>query len=282
MDQVYEELHSTRIATQVECKSLFEKFSIPGNQNMYRPKESSNLSDLIATARDHIMEGKLNRQLAQTLRESTRTAFMSFGTLTEDQVEAFTLAAKLDEPRRSGSDISTYMGHRNGDSFLYLNPDDHLGHPRVWSRERNESAWRQVYSDLETTLAAVKSKTDVYVVCGVPGSGKTHWIRNHPWVFRNSIVVDASLPRARNRARLLALAKSYHAHVHAIHVQSPLDATLHQNSLRSVDQQVDESVLRMLFDEFEEPSQAEGFTSINVIYHDPSGSTNPSRERTSR
>ena len=86
--------------------------------------------------------------------------------------------------------------------MLYINPDDFLGSPRVFSDERNREAWKACRELVEKTLKENQERRyNFYLVCGVQGAGKTRWVKTNPARFLEpAIVLDAAQPRARDRA----------------------------------------------------------------------------------
>jgi hypothetical protein len=85
--------------------------------------------------------------------------------------------------------------------MIYVNPDDFLGNPRIFTEERNREAWRACKDLVERTLTEASERYNYYFICGVQGSGKTRWVKeNRAWFVEPAIVFDAALSRARDRA----------------------------------------------------------------------------------
>src|SRR5262245_30291896 len=86
-------------------------------------------------------------------------------------------------------------------TMIYVNPDNFLGTPRIFTEERNREAWRACKDLVEKTLSERGEPHNFYLVCGVQGSGKTRWVRKNSASFvEPAIVFDAALSRARDRA----------------------------------------------------------------------------------
>jgi hypothetical protein len=152
--------------------------------------------------------------------------------------------------------------------LIHLNPDHYLetGDGRIFTPERNAAAWEQLYLDLEEALQKGKDRAPLFVVLGVQGSGKSTWIdKNKAQLGDDVIFIDAALPGARHRARLLKLAGTTGTPATAIWINVPLETALHRNSLRQPDKQVSEDVIRYVFSNFEPPAIEEGFAEIHVI-----------------
>jgi hypothetical protein len=55
--------------------------------------------------------------------------------------------------------------------MIYVNPDDFLGNPRVFTDERNREAWRACKELVERTLSETQARYNYCLVWG-SGSGK--------------------------------------------------------------------------------------------------------------
>ena len=147
--------------------------------------------------------------------------------------------------------------------MIYVNPDNFLGSPRVFTDERNREAWRLCKELVERTLAEARELTNFYIVCGVQGSGKTWWVKNNlPYFVEPAIVFDAALPLAEVRARVVSHARRYSCRFVSVWISCELDVALAQNSARPSDEIVPEEVVRLVFNEFEPPTLDEGFEEV--------------------
>lgn len=151
-------------------------------------------------------------------------------------------------------------------NFLHINPDHHLGNPRIWTPERNHQAWEACYLMLEEFLSKHGRNATLYIVCGIQGGGKSTWItKNAEELAPCSTVLDAALPGARHRARALSLAQTHGARAEAIWINTNLEKALVWNRMRPVDQQVPDEAIRAVNENFEPPSLAEGFSAVHVV-----------------
>ncbi|WP_150670235.1 AAA family ATPase [Pandoraea anhela] len=147
-----------------------------------------------------------------------------------------------------------------------FNPDFYLGFPRVWSVERGKEAWEKTYADLEDSLKKLGSSATVYIVCGMPGSGKSTWISRNEHEFKlPALVLDAALPGARHRKRSVELAKKYGAKIEVIWINVPLEKALMWNRLRPVDEQIPDETIKYVCENFEAPSIDEGYSKVREV-----------------
>src|SRR5215470_13724340 len=144
--------------------------------------------------------------------------------------------------------------------MIYVNPDDFLGNPRFFTLERNREAWRACKDLVERTLTEARDRYNYYLVCGVQGSGKTHWVTENRSIFLEpAIVFDAALSRAHDRAGAVAQGHRFSCRLICIWISCPIDVVLARNRARPADQVVDDEVVRLVFNTFEPPTLDEGF-----------------------
>ena len=128
--------------------------------------------------------------------------------------------------------------------MIYVNPDDFLGSPRIFTPERNRDAWQSCKDLVEKMLACAERPYNYYLVCGVQGAGKTRWIRDNPATFiEPALVFDAAHARARDRAPAIAHARRFSCHTTAIWISCPLELALTRNRERPHDQVVPDDVV---------------------------------------
>ena len=150
----------------------------------------------------------------------------------------------------------------------HFNPDHYLQTPkgRIYTEERNAAAWHQLYLDLEYALSELDDDGVLYIVCGIPGAGKSTWIKGNISDLGDHVLfLDAALPKTEHRARALELAKVYGVKAIGIMISTPLDIAISRNLLRSQDEQVPEAAIRAVNSMFEKPTFAEGFDEIVII-----------------
>jgi predicted kinase len=146
---------------------------------------------------------------------------------------------------------------------IYVNPDNFLGSPRIFTAERNREAWRACKDLVERTLSEAREPYNFYIVCGVQGSGKTRWVKDNPTRFREpAIVFDAALSRTQDRASAVAQGRRFACRMIGIWISCPLDIALARNRSRPSDQVVADDVIRLVFDTFEPPTVEEGFDEL--------------------
>ena len=149
-----------------------------------------------------------------------------------------------------------------------FNPDDYLRTPagRLFTEERNATAWERLYADLERSFSVAGPKAHFFLVMGVQGAGKTTWIRHRGAECGSTVVfLDAALPARRHRARVMALVKRFGIRATAVWVIVPLEAALRQNAQRPPDEVVPEAAVRSTFNVLEAPTLDEGFDDIIVV-----------------
>ena len=157
--------------------------------------------------------------------------------------------------------------------MLYINPDNFLGQPRIWTPERSEAAWEKCYSMLSDAVST-KAIMILYIVFGVQGAGKTCWIRRRAGGFfrEPSAVFDAALPAARHRRRAIGIAWGSCLPSVGVWVDTPLDVAYARNERRPVDERVPREAISSVHEMLEPPTLDEGFSEIyrvdehNVLY----------------
>jgi len=150
--------------------------------------------------------------------------------------------------------------------MIYVNPDDFLGNPRVFTPERNREAWRACKDLVERTLTEARDRYNYYLVCGVQGSGKTRWVNENRTMFSEpAIVFDAAQSRARDRAGAVAQGRRFSCRLICIWIFCPLDVAIARNRARPSDQVIADEVVQLVFNTFEPPTLEEGFDEVSKI-----------------
>ena len=159
----------------------------------------------------------------------------------------------------------------NTGSAFTINPDDFLETPegRVWTPERNAEAWAQSYQALKQALARYPRILRIILVCGIQGSGKTTWITAQP--DRTDVIYfDAALPGTRHRKGIIEIAKERGVPIDAVWIKVPLATALDRNSQRDPDKRVSDAAIQSVANQFEEPTEAEGFGQVLIVEDRPS------------
>lgn len=151
---------------------------------------------------------------------------------------------------------------------MHINPDHYLetSTGRLWTSEKNSLAWEKCFLDLEAALKQNQLDSDLYILIGCQGSGKSTWAKNHLCHSPNSIIFDAILVKETERAPILKLAKQYNKTCIAVYFQTPLATCLQRNKQRPLDEIVNEQALINVYSAIEMPDFDEGFRKIiNII-----------------
>ena len=127
-------------------------------------------------------------------------------------------------------------------------------------------AWRQCFVDLAETLRASKRPSNLYVLVGAQGAGKSTWAANQKLIDPDCVIFDAILVK-RSERKPPILDEAVNLGVSAIGVwfQTSLRICLERNVSRPADQIVDERGLRNVFAALESPTVEEGFSSVLVV-----------------
>ena len=147
---------------------------------------------------------------------------------------------------------------------MHINPDHYLQtqQGRIWTKERNQIAWKRCFEDYLSELRDDAKVQIVYLLIGCQGSGKTHWAAIKNKEESHNIIFDAILVQKSERKYLLRLAHIYKKTCIAIYFTTTLKECLYRNSCRNLDERADEQALTNVFMCVEKPTLDEGFSSI--------------------
>lgn len=151
---------------------------------------------------------------------------------------------------------------------MHINPDHFLqtASGRVTTHERNNEAWTLSYRSFHRALASADPDTEVFVLVGPQGSGKSTWARELDRSTPQAIVFDAILVKHLERCPILAAAEAKGLRCVAVWFRTPLDLCLARNRQRPADERVDERAIRNVHAAVEPPSLSEGFARVIEVH----------------
>jgi predicted kinase len=142
------------------------------------------------------------------------------------------------------------------DSYLYTETGEY-----VFSPERASAAWGSSYRDLKTFLKNPKI-VRVVLMIGIPGSGKSSWLKTN---YRSDTVFfDATFTTVRSRAPVIQMAREAGRSVMAVVMDTPVGVCLDRNSCRTTDRQVPAEAIQRMNAQLlgNPPQEAEGLDHI--------------------
>jgi predicted kinase len=147
---------------------------------------------------------------------------------------------------------------------VHINPDHFLETPtgRVITHDLNNEAWRLSYRALHQALASAGPDTELYVLVGAQGSGKSTWAEQLAQRSPSAIIFDAILVKHRERSPILAAAEATSIRSIAVWFKTSLEECLARNAARLSDEVVPEQAIRNVFAALEPPTLAEGFERV--------------------
>lgn len=150
---------------------------------------------------------------------------------------------------------------------MHINPDHFLvtESGRVVTPERNTVAWEQCYRALAGELDRQADASEVLVLVGPQGAGKSSWARSYAAKNPSTIIFDAMLVTRAERAPILRAVKEHSGTAVAIWFDTPLDICIARNATRPVDERVPVQAIRNVHAALEAPSRNEGFDDVIVI-----------------
>lgn len=151
--------------------------------------------------------------------------------------------------------------------LMILSPDDFLIRPDGtydWSPSRVSSAWRDTLDRVQSLLPGWRFDTLV-LLCGVPGSGKSTWLKEHQ--VASSLYVDATFTSQISRAPFIPIAASFGKPVDVVWMDTPLEECVRRNALRSEDRRIPMEKMIHFHQALssDPPSVVEGFRSIQIV-----------------
>lgn len=133
-----------------------------------------------------------------------------------------------------------------------------------FTRERVRAAWDAV---AEKTREALRDPAvrGLVLLVGVPGSGKTTWLRSHE--DPSLVYVDAVFPSRRSREPFVGLAREAGKPSLALVFTTPFETCLARNDLRHEGRRVPPEKMEQFRSELEAepPTPDEGLTSVTWL-----------------
>jgi predicted kinase len=150
---------------------------------------------------------------------------------------------------------------------MHINPDHFLetDSGRVTTHDRNNEAWRESYKAFHRASAGAGPESEVYVLIGAQGSGKSTWAKRLALTRPQAIVFDALLVRYRERVPIVAAAEARGLETIAVWFKTPLAECLARNASRPPDEVVPEQIVKNVFAALEPPVLSEGFARVIEI-----------------
>lgn len=149
---------------------------------------------------------------------------------------------------------------------MILSPDDVLASdgPYLWTQERVSFAWATVLGRASSLLASPEVRKLVLLV-GLPGAGKTTWLRSHE--EPDVLYVDATFTKRSERARLLELSASACKPCGVVLFTTPYDLCASRNALRPPGRSVPIEKMEKLHSQLSgtPPDLSEGFSDILLV-----------------
>lgn len=115
-------------------------------------------------------------------------------------------------------------------------------------------------------LKAGAPDTEVYVLIGSQGSGKSTWAKGLAKRLPTAIIFDAILVKHRERSPILAAAEAKGLRAVAVWFRTPLELCLARNAARPPDEVVAEQAIKNVFAAIEAPSLSEGFAQVIEVH----------------
>lgn len=136
------------------------------------------------------------------------------------------------------------------------------------SSAASEHAWDETYNAIMGALVAKVSQVTLLV--GVPGSGKSTWAYGRQCALDDAhsmVIVDATFSRRAERAPVIQMAAQRQVPVHAVVFMTPLLECWRRNSTRSPDRRVPFQVLVNMEENLRlnPVTLDEGFHSITAV-----------------
>lgn len=145
---------------------------------------------------------------------------------------------------------------------MVLSPDDRLVGPDgryLWTPSRVYAAWLACLDDLELALPDAQV---LILMVGLPGAGKSTWLREH--MVAGPIYFDATLTDPRTRRGLFVAARRYERPVDVVWLDTAEAVCRERNGARPAERRVPDDVISGMAAALQRapPTLQEGFRSV--------------------
>lgn len=129
----------------------------------------------------------------------------------------------------------------------------------VWTPSSVRAAWNTCMKNLQR---AVKSGnfTELVLLCGIPGSGKSTWVKSNNKA--SVIYFDAMLLKPKDRRPLIKIAKDNNFNVSIVFFETPFHICMNRNAQRDTSRMVPIENMYGVRARLTEPTRGEGFHEI--------------------
>lgn len=172
----------------------------------------------------------------------------------------------LESERTSGSP-------RGGSKVVALNSGGMIISPDALRDSEDKLArkksWVRALDQLRNALMRPVA-SDLYLTIGIPGSGKSHWVKRfHSNSGRSAVIFDSTAVSRVERYDILDIArKSPDTRVIAVCFITPVEVAISRNQKRPIAEKVPEERIREMFNQLEYPSvedKEEIFDEIMIV-----------------
>lgn len=150
---------------------------------------------------------------------------------------------------------------------MIISPDHFLVHADGtydWTPSRVSSAWALTLTKVRDALSNPRYRRLVLLV-GIPGAGKTTWLRSH--AEADTIYIDATFTKRSDRTHMVHLVAELDRPIGVVLFSTPFEECLRRNALRTVDRIVPNEKMFELRAQLTDtpPVLSEGFDEIQIV-----------------
>lgn len=147
---------------------------------------------------------------------------------------------------------------------MIISPDHLLfSHGKyLWTVTSVRAAWATCMQNLQRAVKCGQY-TELVLLCGLPGSGKSTWLKSNN---KSSVIYfDATLVKPKDRRPLIDIAKNNNFNVSAVFFDTPFHICMNRNAQRTIDRIVPIETMYNMRSRLKEPDHNEGFKGITKI-----------------